>query len=93
MSIKVIVKDDNVDLALEQLRIKKYYLNSHHWYKKCQSYQDNPPSPKRKKSELKLLHGHSQILEDDPLALRLKIHIQEHYQTIGDNTVLNMNTD
>lgn len=93
MSIKVIVKDDNVDLALEQLRVKKYYLETNHWYKKCQNYHEKPPSKSRKKSELKLLHGHSQILEDDPLALRLKIHIQEHYQTIGDNTVLNMNTD
>ncbi|MBJ9955074.1 MULTISPECIES: hypothetical protein [unclassified Acinetobacter] len=93
MSIKVIVKDDNLDLALEQLRVKKYYLETDHWYKKCQNYHEKPPSKSRKKSELKLLHGHSQILEDDPLALRLKIHIQEHYQTIGDNTVLNMNTD
>lgn len=44
-----------------------------------------------KKSELKLLHGHSQILEDDPLAMRLKIHIEEHYQPTDDNTVWDMN--
>ena len=82
MSIQVIVQDDNIDLALEQLRIKKYYLQTNHWYKKCQDYQDKPPSKSRKKSELKLLHGHSQILKDDPLAIRLKIHIEEHYLEI-----------
>lgn len=87
MSIQVIVQNDNIDLALEQLRIKKYYLQTNHWYKKCQDYQDKPPSKSRKKSELKLLHGHSQILEDDPLALRLKIHIEEHYQHTDENTV------
>ncbi|OTG90219.1 hypothetical protein [Acinetobacter sp. ANC 3832] len=82
MSIKVTVKDNNLDLALEQLRIKKYYLHTNHWYKKCQSYQDKPLSLKRKKREMKLLIGHSQILEDDPLALRLKIHVEEQYQAL-----------
>ncbi|WP_010113329.1 hypothetical protein [Acinetobacter sp. P8-3-8] len=79
MSIQVIVQNDNIDLALEQLRIKKYYLQTNHWYKKCQNYHEKPPSKNRKKTEKKLLMGHSQILEDDPLALRLNIHIEEHY--------------
>ena len=93
MSIKVIVKDDNLDLALEKLRVKKYYLETNHWYKKCQNYHENPPSKSRKKNELKLLHGHSQILEDDPLSLRLKIHIEEHYQPTDDHTVWDMSED
>lgn len=87
MSIKVIVQEDNIDLALEKLRVKKYYLNTNHWYKKCQNYHEKPPSKSRKKSELKLLHGHSQILADDPLALRLKIHIEQHYQRTDENTM------
>ncbi len=93
MSIKVIVKDDNLDLALEKLRVKKYYLETNHWYKKCQNYHEKPPSKSRKKNELKLLHGHSQILEDDPLSLRLKIHIEEHYQPTEDHTVWDMCKD
>lgn len=93
MSIKVIVKEGNLDLALEKLRVKKYYLETNHWYKKCQNYHEKPPSKSRKKSELKLLHGHSQILEDDPLTLRLKIHIEEHYQPTDDHTVWNMSKD
>lgn len=93
MSIKVLVKDDNLDLALEKLRVKKYYLETNHWYKKCQNYHEKPPSKSRKKNELKLLHGHSQILEDDPLSLRLKIHIEEHYQPTEDHTVWDMCKD
>ena len=93
MSIKVIVKDDNLDLALEKLRVKKYYLETNHWYKKCQNYHEKPTSKSRKKNELKLLHGHSQILEDDPLSLRLKIHIEEHYQPTDDHTVWDMSED
>lgn len=93
MSIKVIVKDDNLDLALEKLRVKKYYLETNHWYKKCQNYHEKPPSKSRIKNELKLLHGHSQILEDDPLSLRLKIHIEEHYQPTDDHTVWDMSKD
>ncbi len=82
MSIQVIVQDDNIDLALEKLRVKKYYLHHNHWYKKCQKYHEKSPSYKQKQQEMKLLVGHSQILEDDPLALRLKIHIQEYYPEI-----------
>ena len=93
MSIKVIVKEGNLDLALEKLRVKKYYLETNHWYKKCQNYHEKPPSKSRKKNELKLLHGHSQILEDDPLSLRLKIHIEEHYQPTDDHTVWDMSED
>ncbi|ATZ64291.1 hypothetical protein [Acinetobacter bereziniae] len=93
MSIKVLVKDDNLDLALEKLRVKKYYLETNHWYKKCQNYHEKPPSKSRKKNELKLLHGHSQILEDDPLSLRLKIHIEEHYQSTDDHTVWDISKD
>ncbi len=93
MSIKVLVKDSNLDLALEKLRVKKYYLETNHWYKKCQNYHEKPPSKSRKKNELKLLHGHSQILEDDPLSLRLKIHIEEHYQPTDDHTVWDMSKD
>lgn len=93
MSIQVQAKDDNLDLALEKLRVKKYYLETNHWYKKCHVYHNKPPSKNRKKSELKLLHGHSQILEDDPLALRLKIHIEEHYQQTDENTVWDMSKD
>lgn len=80
MSIQVIVQDNNLDLALEQLRIKTYYLNTDHWYKKCHDYRDKLPSKKRKRSEMNLLLGHSQILEDDPLADHLNIHLQQHYQ-------------
>ncbi|RYL26717.1 hypothetical protein [Acinetobacter piscicola] len=79
MSIQVIVQDNNLDLALEQLRIKAYYLNTDHWYKKCHDYRDKPPSKKRKLSEMNLLLGHSDILQDDQLAYRLKIHVAEQY--------------
>lgn len=47
----------------------------------------NHPARVAKKNELKLLYGHSQILEDDPLALRLKIHIEQHYQQTDTNTM------
>ena len=87
MSIQVQVKDDNLDLALEQLRIKSYYLTTHHWYKKCHAYHDKPPSKNRKKADMKLLIGHSQVLDDDPLADRLNIHLEEHYQYTDDKTI------
>lgn len=79
MSIKVDVKDDNLDLALEQLRIKSYYLTTHHWYKKCHAYHDKAPSKKRKKTDMKLLMGHRDVLADDPLADRLEIHLEACY--------------
>ncbi len=87
MSIQVQVKDDDIDLALEQLRIKSYYLTTHHWYKKCHAYHDKPPSKNRKKADMKLLIGHSQVLDDDPLADRLNIHLEEHYQYTDDKTI------
>ncbi len=87
MSIQVQVKDDDLDLALEQLRIKSYYLTTHHWYKKYHAYHDKPPSKNRKKADMKLLIGHSQVLDDDPLALRLKIHIEEHYLHTDKNSM------
>ena len=87
MSIQVQVKDDDLDLALEQLRIKSYYLTTHHWYKKCHAYHDKPPSKNRKKVDMKLLIGHSQVLDDDPLADRLNIHLEEHYQYTDDKTI------
>ncbi|MDM1247457.1 hypothetical protein HX005_08645 [Acinetobacter sp. R933-2] len=83
MSIKVHVKDDDLDLALEQLRIKSYYLTTHHWYKKCHVYHEKPPSKKRKTTDMKLLIGHRQVLEDDPLAKRLDIHLEQHYLKIN----------
>ena len=33
---------------------------------------------------MKLLIGHSQILEDDPLADRLNIHLEQHYPYTQD---------
>lgn len=86
MSIKVHVKDDDLDLALEQLRIKSYYLTTHHWYKKCHTYHEKPPSKKRKITDMKLLIGHRQVLEDDPLAERLDIHLEQHYLKINQKS-------
>ena len=83
MSIKVHVKDDDLDLALEQLRIKSYYLTTHHWYKKCHTYHEKPPSKKCKTTDMKLLIGHRQVLKDDPLAERLDIHLEQHYLKIN----------
>lgn len=82
MSIQVQVDNDDLDLALEQLRIKSYYLTTHHWYKKCHDYHNKPPSKSRKKTDMKLLIGHSQVLANDPLAQRLKIHLEDYYQVI-----------
>lgn len=76
--ISVQVQEENVNLALEQLRIKSYYLTTHHWYKKCYAYHNKPPSKSRKKTDMKLLIGHRQVLQDDPLAERLDIHLEEH---------------
>lgn len=83
MSIKVHVKDDDLDLALEQLRIKSYYLTTHHWYKKCHAYHEKPPSKKCKTTDMKLLIGHRQFLKDDPLAERLDIHLEQYYLKIN----------
>ena len=36
---------------------------------------------------MNLLIGHRQVLDDDPLAERLEIHLEEHYQYTDDKTI------
>lgn len=72
MSIHVIVQDDNIDLALHQLRHKQYFLQATRWYKKRQGFFEKRSVLNRKKRKMKRLvsqrqHFHTCFMSIDPL--------------------------
>ena len=87
MSVKVDVKDNHLDLALEQLRNKQYILQSTRWYKKRQAYFERPAILKRKKSKMKLIlsqrqnrFAHCPLYFLRPPSLWLKIDLAQQHQ-------------
>ncbi|MFW1857265.1 hypothetical protein [Acinetobacter defluvii] len=92
MSVKVDVKDNNLDLALEQLRNKQYILQATRWYKKRQAYFERPAILKRKKSKMKLIlsqrqnrFAHCPLYFLRPLNLWLKIDLAQQYQRTSNS--------
>ena len=88
MSLKVIVEDNNIDLALQQLHNKYYFLQASRWYKKRYGYYEKPSVLKRKKRKMKAILCHQYIAQtcyfpiQPTIRLWLKIDLAQQYLSL-----------
>ncbi|WP_254433804.1 hypothetical protein [Acinetobacter sp. Marseille-Q1618] len=92
MPIQVIVEDNNIELALQQLHYKQYLLQATRWYKKRQGYYEKPAILKRKKLKMKRIVSQSQnwfsqcpLYFQSPANLWLKIDLAQQHQPTSNS--------